>query len=169
LRRILLALLVLLAALAGAGLWLFYFVGTDPPFPADVIVVLAGNPGRPATGVRLQLEGVAPDLALSVVPPLQTKIARLCKRRATTCFHAKPESTEGEARTFARLARKRGWDRVVIVSSRFHLRRARMLFGRCTDAKLEVASARTTLWEYVKNVPLEAGKFVVQVTVDRGC
>jgi uncharacterized SAM-binding protein YcdF (DUF218 family) len=170
LRRISLALLVILAALIGAGLWLFYFVGTDPPYPADAIVVLSGNPGRPATGIELQKEGVAPELVLSVIPPLQKKIAKLCSSgRAVICFHAKPESTVGEARTFAQLARRRGWHSAVIVSSRFHLRRARLLFARCTDAKLQVASARTTWSDYGRNIPLEIGKFLDQLTLNRAC
>ena len=169
-RRILLVLLVILAALAGAGLWLFYFVGTDEPYPADAIVVLSGNPGRPAKGVELQREGVAPELVLSVIPPLTKKVARLCsERRTVICFHADPESTVGEARAFAQLAKQRGWDSAVIVSSRFHLRRARMLFARCTDAKLQVASSDTTLSEYARNVPLEVGKFLDQLTLNRGC
>ena len=169
-RRISLALLVVLAALIGAGLWLFYFVGDDAPYPADAIIVLAGNPGRPDTGVELQKEGVAPELVLSVVPPLEEKIAKLCgSGRAVICFHAKPESTVGEARTFALLAKQRGWDSAVIVSSRFHLRRAKLLFARCTDAKLQVASSRTTWSEYLRNVPLEVGKFLDQLTVNRHC
>jgi uncharacterized SAM-binding protein YcdF (DUF218 family) len=75
----------------------------------------------------------------------------------------------GEARTFAQLAKQRGWDSAVIVSSRFHLRRAKLLFARCTDAKLQVASSRTTWSEYLRNVPLEVGKFLDQVTINRGC
>jgi uncharacterized SAM-binding protein YcdF (DUF218 family) len=107
---------------------------------------------------------------LSVIPPLQKKIAKLCSSgRAVICFHAKPESTVGEARTFAQLARKRGWHSAVIVSSRFHLRRARLLFARCTDAKLQVTSAKTTWSEYARNIPLEIGKLLDQLTLNRDC
>ena len=169
-RRILLVLLVILAVLAGAGLWLFYFVGNGQPYPADAIVVLSGNPGRPAKGVELQREGVAPELVLSVIPPLSKKVARLCSKR--THGHLLPRQA-GEhrgrsanvrsAREAARLGQRR--DRLVALppSPRTHALRA--LHRREAPGR----SRRHHLSEYARNVPLEVGKFLDQLTLNRDC
>ena len=169
-RRILLVLLVILAVLAGAGLWLFYFVGNGEPYPADAIVVLSGNPGRPAKGVELQREGVAPELVLSVIPPLSKKLAEAVQQG--THRHLLPRQA-GEhrgrganvrsAREAARLGQRR--DRLVALPPSPRT----LLFARCTDAKLQVAAADTTLSEYARNVPLEVGKFLDQLTLNRDC
>jgi uncharacterized SAM-binding protein YcdF (DUF218 family) len=158
-----------LGALVALLLWLFVFVGTSHPKHADAIVVLAGNSGRVTTGMRLHREGIAPVLAVSVDETTDIRRAPVCRGRRVVCFHASPFSTRGEAETFSRIARRRGWRRVVIVSSRFHLRRARMLFHRCTEASLQVVPSHTSLWQYLTNIPLELGKLLVQVTVVRGC
>jgi hypothetical protein len=168
-RRFVIAVLIAVGGLLVLGSWLFYFVGTNHPHEADAIVVLAGDPRRPATGVRLLHEGVAPVLELSLDPKANAKIAALCGDRGISCFHASADSTRGEARTVARLARRHDWQSIVIVSSRYHLRRARMLFRRCTGAQLQIVPAHTSRWEYLRNLPFETSKLLVQLTVVRGC
>ena len=158
-----------LAALIALLLWLFVFVGTSDPKHADAIVVLAGNPGRVTTGERLHAEGIAPVLALSVDETANVRTDPMCRARRVLCFHASPFSTRGEAETFSRIARRHGWRSIVIVSSRFHLRRAEMLFGRCTNASLQVVPSKTGFVQYLANIPLELGKLLVQLTVVRGC
>ena len=167
--RLLIVVLIAVGGLVALGSWLFYFVGTDHPHRADVIVVLAGDPRRATTGVRLLHEDVAPVLELSLERNADAKVAALCDLPRVSCFHASTDSTRGEARTFARLARRHDWHSIVIVSSRFHLRRARMLFRRCTNAHLQIVPAHTSLLEYTRNLPFETGKLLVQLTVERGC
>lgn len=162
----LLAGLLVLATLAAVGAWAFYFVGTDRPLRADAIVVLAGDVDRITTGVRLFHEHAAPRLLLSVYGETPQ---RLCDESGVTCFRAHPFSTQGEAETFARLARSHGWHSVIVVSSLYHLRRAAMLFRRCSDAGVEVTPAKTSAWNWLRNVPLETGKWLYQLTVDRDC
>src|SRR5262249_43746747 len=142
---------------------------TSHPKHADAIVVLAGNSGRVTTGERLHGEGIAPVLALSVDKTTNAKSNPLCRTPRVLCFHASPFSTRGEAETFSRIARRHGWHSIVIVSSRFHLRRARMLFDRCTNASLQVVPSKTGFWQFLTNIPLELGKLVVQLTFVRGC
>jgi uncharacterized SAM-binding protein YcdF (DUF218 family) len=169
---VLLLRLVPYAALAGLVallLWLFVFVGTSHPRHADAIVVLAGNAGRVTTGERLHAEGVAPVLALSVDQTTNVKTSPMCRARRVLCFHASPFSTRGEAETFSRIARRHGWHSIVIVSSRFHLRRAHMLFRRCTNAELQIVPSKTGFLQYLANIPLELGKLLVQFAVIRGC
>ncbi len=69
----------------------------------------------------------------------------------------------------ARLARERGWHTIVVVTSRYHVRRARMLFRRCTRARLEFVAADAPFWGYALNAPLEWAKIGVQLTLRRGC
>jgi DUF218 domain-containing protein len=144
----------------------FYFVGTSHPKHADAIVVLAGDRVRISTAVRLFDEHVAPNLLVSLWGNVPTA---LCARTGVDCFHAHPFSTQGEAETVSRLARLHHWTSIVIVSSHYHLRRAHMLFRRCTHAKLQLVPARTTVVGYLENIPLELGKFAYQLTLDRRC
>jgi hypothetical protein len=168
-RSLAIAAFVAAVALFALAWWQFVFVGTDHPRRADVIVVLSGNLRRPATGLKLLHDHVAPLLMLSVAPNPEPPIAALCGRPEVRCFHASTYSTRGEARTVAKLARRHGWHSIVIVSSRYHLRRAHMLFRRCTKAALQMVPSSTTLWDYVTNAPLEVGKLAVQFTAERGC
>ena len=157
------------AALAAATLLLFVLVRSDSPRHADVIVVLSGDRARLATGLRLFRAHVAPTLLISRDDRPWRDADLLCLRRGVRCFHAHPYSTEGEAETVERLGRRRRWRRIVVVTSRYHLRRARMLFERCTQRRPQVVAARTTFLDYVEVVPWEWGKLLYQLTVDRSC
>jgi uncharacterized SAM-binding protein YcdF (DUF218 family) len=161
--------LAVVALAAFAGLWVWLLLPGDRPAHADAIVVLAGDEGRIPEGVRLLRQHVAPRLELSVLPTDGPALTDLCGRPRVGCFHASPYSTRGEARTFARIAKRRGWKSAVIVSSRYHLRRSRMLFARCLDAKLFVVAGRTTAFDYLRNLFVEPGKYVIQVVRRQAC
>jgi uncharacterized SAM-binding protein YcdF (DUF218 family) len=163
---------VLVAALAvfiALTLYLFVLVQSDDPKRADAIVVLSGDRKRLATGVRLFAQGVAPTLVISRDGRPWRETDALCAGPRVVCFQAKPYSTEGEAQEVGRLERKRGWGRIVIVTSRYHLRRARMLFERCTGSRPQAVAAKTTVLNYLVDIPWEWGKLVYQLTIDRSC
>ena len=160
---------ILLAAFVAATLWLFVLVPSAHPRHADAIVVLAGDRDRLDTGLRLLHDGVAPELLLSRDPAPWHRADVVCVHKEVVCFHARPYSTQGEAETTTRLARTHRWHRIVIVTSRYHLRRARMLFHRCLHFTPSIVGAPTTVWDYVQNIPKEWAKLVYQVTLDRGC
>lgn len=69
-----------------------------------------------------------------------------------------PPSTRGEARAVARLARERGWRRILVVTSTYHVPRTRLIFRRGLVCELSFVSAgcrRTRLpldigWEIAK-------------------
>jgi uncharacterized SAM-binding protein YcdF (DUF218 family) len=142
---------------------------------ADAAVVLAGGRGpRLAEGLSLVREGVAPVLVISDGwAPTWPEANRLCAGRSApvpvVCFHPDPYSTHGEADSFARLARKHGWTSVVVVSSRYHLVRARMLFERCFAGRVEIASPDGTLLNRVLTAPIETVKLGYALLVKRGC
>lgn len=177
-RRILLVLAVLVAVWLVACAFLFVWPRTDtPPAHADAVVVLSGGLNRrldPA--LALVRRGVAPVLAIS--SPFRGKWPRaqdLCTGRVkpagfhVLCFQPKPFSTQGEARAIARLARLRGWSRVVVVTSTFHVTRARMLFRRCYPGRLWLVGSSWPWWKLPEEWASETGKLAVQLTVQRGC
>ena len=98
--------------------------------------------GRVAHGVALAAAGLAPTLVVvhceAVAPellagtPLPFEVVPLGPRPATT---------RGEARGVARLARERGWERLVVVTSTYHVTRARLIFERALGREVRFASA----------------------------
>jgi uncharacterized SAM-binding protein YcdF (DUF218 family) len=180
LRRVLVGLAVLVAAWLVLCLVLFVWApwAGDAPQHADAVVVLSGGLNRrldPA--LALMRRGVAPVLAISGAAQDRKwkKARRLCAgeegplRYRVLCFQPVPYSTRGEARAIARLARARGWQRVVVVTSRFHTTRARMLVGRCYHGRLWMVGTSSPPLRLLEDWADETAKLLVQLTVARGC
>jgi uncharacterized SAM-binding protein YcdF (DUF218 family) len=169
--------LVVLAALVAVWLvacaFLFVWPPVHTPKRADAVVVLSGKRKRLGEGLELVRAGVARTLVISDGrAPGWRRANRLCAGHArfrVICFRPSPYSTQGEAEEVARLARRNRWLSLVVVSSTYHLTRARLLFDRCSDAQVGVAKAPTTAGEFARNVPVEMGKLVYQLTFDRHC
>lgn len=157
-------------ALAGAvvvllllvSLPLFVLPAVDEPedvraAPLDAVVVLGGGGGeRLATALALlpRLPDPAPDLLLSVPfeEPLLT-CGEVPDRPGVDlrCVVPEPRTTAGEAVTFVRIAQEQGWDRMVVVTSDYHLTRSRVLFDRCVEA---LAPDLRVLWVAGETEPL---------------
>jgi uncharacterized SAM-binding protein YcdF (DUF218 family) len=149
---------------------------TGAPAHADAVVVLSGGRERLPPALALIRGGVAKTLVISSVS--RTKHwplgHRLCATRryagaTVLCFDADPYSTRGEAEAVERLAREHRWSRVVVVTSRFHVTRARMLFRRCYDGRLWLVGVSRTWWKLPAEWVDETGKLVYQLTVQRTC
>lgn len=176
--RLLLLVAVLGAAgLYGAGVPLFLFHADDPlPRRADAVVVLAGSEARLPVALSLVRRGVAPTLVVSSDSKQDDPARyRLCagpppKAYRLLCRRASPFSTRGEARMVVGLARSRGWRSIVVVSSRYHLLRAHLLFRRCTTAKLTMRGTDDDSWtSKALSVPLEWIKLARAETLQRDC
>jgi uncharacterized SAM-binding protein YcdF (DUF218 family) len=146
------------------------------PTSADVVVVLSGAHDRLPRALALVDRGVAPVLAISSIShsPRWRAAKRLCAARryrsaAVVCFEARPYSTRGEAETVARLAARRHWRRVVVVTSNFHITRARMLFRRCYHGSLWMVPASTPWWQLPADWADETAKLTYQLTAQRSC
>ncbi len=61
------------------------------------------------------------------------------------CPNPDPDTTIGEAHEIASLASERGWESMVMVTSRYHVSRARLLLERCFDGDLYAIGAETDL------------------------
>jgi uncharacterized SAM-binding protein YcdF (DUF218 family) len=131
-----------IAVLTGLGSWLGWLVihpdvSADPT--GDAIYVHAGGRGeRVSTGVRLLAEGVAPVLVVSDPGTRSSFVpSGLCgSDEAIVCVAPVTIDTAGEARALAALVEERGWRKVVVVTSEYHLRRAAMLDRSCTNASI---------------------------------
>jgi uncharacterized SAM-binding protein YcdF (DUF218 family) len=170
---LLLAGLVVGWAIAAAVLFVWPPRGSEAH--ADAAVVLAGGRGaRLAEGLELVRNGIAPVLVASDGwSPTWPEANRLCAGRSApvpvVCIHPDPYSTRGEAEAFARLAGSRGWESVVVVSSRYHLVRARMLFERCYHGSVSIAAANGSLLARVLAAPIETVKLGYALLVKRDC
>jgi uncharacterized SAM-binding protein YcdF (DUF218 family) len=165
---------VLLVAWLAATAVLFVWPEQDEPRTADAVVVLSGGrKTRLAKGLELVRAGVAPTLVISDgTAPGWREGNRLCDGEGTfevVCFRPRPYSTHGEANDVAALAARHRWRSLVVVTSRYHVTRARMLFRRCTDARIAGVAARTSPLSMTMNLPFEWGKFVWQLTLERDC
>lgn len=156
--------------LAVASVFLFILYDDDQVTKADAVVVLAGSRLRLPVALELLDRGVAPVLVISDgLDPRSPRTVRLCRERAgVLCPKPDPYSTRGEARLIRRLARERGWDSIVVVSSRFHLFRARILIERCFDGRLALVGARSTWWRLPISITAEWLKLGV-AEARRGC
>jgi uncharacterized SAM-binding protein YcdF (DUF218 family) len=134
-----------------------FWVVDEPVSPSDALVVLgddnyAGD--RSFHAAELYREGVAPVVVAS---------GRLLRRNAGMAeimqhdlesfgipsasivpLASRAENTREEAGEVARLIRTRGWKRVIIVTSNFHTRRTRFIYGRVlpSNVTFRVSSAR---------------------------
>ncbi len=136
---------VVLAVLAlgfvALNLRLFVWPASSTPAHADAVVVLAGGDGeRLDKGLELVRAGVAPTLVVSTGPN------RLCTNQydfEVYCFLPRPDDTRGEAEAIGRIAAKRGWHHLVLVTSDYHATRARLLVERCFSGTLDVSAAHS--------------------------
>jgi uncharacterized SAM-binding protein YcdF (DUF218 family) len=137
------AALVLAGGLAAATARWILWPDTDEPGRADAVVVLGGGAGeRLPAALELVKQGVAPVLLVSHG---EREAPELCGREEpfeVICFEPKPDRTRGEAAYAARLARERGWRSILVVTSRYHAVRARMLFRRCFDGEVRAVGVR---------------------------
>jgi uncharacterized SAM-binding protein YcdF (DUF218 family) len=134
-------------ALAGVSWWLDC---ADPPGKADIIVVLGGDYGRPIYAADLYRQGWAPEVWLARILPeegeararglgiallRETEINRaiLLKQgvpeQAIRLYGQDVDSTRDEAGALACEFGGRG-KRILLVTSRYHARRARLIFRR---------------------------------------
>ena len=164
-RRALIATLAVLVLLAGAAVLFvpeagrFLVVG-DPPEHADAIVVLAGSyPDRILEAVDLYKQGLAPRIlicrdpdtsgfrrvsALGLDIPRPYDINRMVAERlgvppdAVEVLGRAADSTYAEAEVVLREALRRGYHAIIVVTSKYHTRRAGEIYRFLAGGQLRI-------------------------------
>jgi uncharacterized SAM-binding protein YcdF (DUF218 family) len=155
--------------------YLFVWPREDEPRRADAVVVLSGGRNfRLEKGLELVRRGVSDTLVISDGRAEGwIRANRLCANGANgfrvLCFKPDPYSTQGEAEAIARLGRERGWRSVAVVTSTFHVFRARMLFERCFAGEVDAVGAEYKLRYLPVALFWETGKLSYALTVERDC
>ena len=173
-RRLVLVLAVLLVAAWAAVVARFVlWPAQDEARRADAVVVLAGDHLRLGKALELMTRRTAPTLVISDGLARGWRQAnRLCRggaRFRVVCFRPSPYSTRGEARAVARMAAARGWRSVLVVTSTYHVTRARLLFERCVGAQVFVTGSTYRRSLVPLEVFLEPAKLVYALAFARGC
>lgn len=109
------------------------------PAHADAIVVLSGDGDRVPAALRRMDRDVAPTLVFAGLPDTEEGAA-LCRDPQpfeVICLRPSPDNTRTEAQAASRLAEDRDWKRLLVVTTRFHVTRSRLLFNRCFDGSVE--------------------------------
>ena len=75
----------------------------------------------------------------------------------------------GEARAVARMAAARGWRSVLVVTSTYHVTRARLLFDRCVAAHVWVTGSTYRRSLIPLEIFLEPAKLAYALVVARSC
>jgi uncharacterized SAM-binding protein YcdF (DUF218 family) len=136
---------------------------------ADAIVSLDGDrPRRLRKAVELAASGAAASLVIvrgeDVAPELFT--ARSLPFNVVSVV-PEPSTTRGEARVVARLAEQRGWQRLLVVTSAYHVPRARLIFRRALACELVLVSAGCRKRRLPLDVGWELAKSALALTLRR--
>jgi uncharacterized SAM-binding protein YcdF (DUF218 family) len=153
--RVLLVLVVIVVVGLGFASQAARFLVVDEPKPSDAIIALAGETKvRPARALELLRQGVAPRLVLDAERRdliYDQRLTDIAQRYVNTLGEGSRVavcpidgfSTFSEADDANRCLQSLGAHRVLIVTSEFHTRRARMIFEhRLPQYQFSVAAAR---------------------------
>lgn len=135
----------------------------------DAIVALDGDrPRRVRAAITLAADGAAPVLVLvrgDAVAPELVSAPELPFEVISVV--PDPSTTRGEARAVARLARERGWRRVVVVTSSYHVLRAQLIFRRAVTCELAFIPAGWRRRRAPRDILSEAAKLLLALTLRR--
>jgi uncharacterized SAM-binding protein YcdF (DUF218 family) len=168
----LLPIALLVWVLAAGAVYLFDHGGS--PIHADAVVVLQGSKTRLPKGLQLVEQGYAPLLVISR-GDRKTAESRLCAGKGVAahvrilCFTANPPSTRGEAEFIGRLAKARGLSTIDVVTSQFHVFRARIVIARCYHGRVQMVGASQPAWKLPWYAVNETAKLAYQLVVARSC
>lgn len=169
-RAIRLIVVVVVVAFLVATARLFVWPPTDAPAHADAVVALGGDPGqrRAHLAMALAARGDAPVAVISLGgyhPPCPKPPPKV----EVICFVPNPATTQGEAEFATRLAARRHWRSMIVVSERSQSTRARLRFRRCTSARLLMVPVPDRASHLVPDVVYEWGALLKAFVVNRAC
>ena len=152
-----------------------FWVVEDSLAPSDAIIILSDDNysgDRAARAAELYRMGLAPRIVASgtMLRPY-AGIAELIQHdlesdgvpgSAIVLFPHRADDTREEAEALRALVAQRGWRRILVVTSNYHTRRARLIFNRVmpSDVTVRLAAARdseydpTVWWEHRLSIKL---------------
>ncbi|NMO03938.1 YdcF family protein [Gordonia sp. TBRC 11910] len=154
LKAALATIVVVAIAFSVTGYRLFTVDHSDRLRHVDAIVVLGGDhDGREFYGLNLARQGYASTVLIS--DPYHPRndsdtevMTAACSTRITgvtvRCFIPDPETTRGEAMYVKTLATQYHWRSLMVISWRYHLVRARYVFGQCFSGELVMRAVPRT-------------------------
>lgn len=162
------------------GLPLYVWPTEDRLQKADAVFVLGTSPYAPDTGeaarrVALGIQLVRDGWAPTLVVPGSANTDRNgpgmpCDPKVLQCYEPSPPSTMGEGRALRRLAELNGWRRVIVITFRPQISRARYILERCFSGNLIMLESPADMplsrwiFEYVYQT---AG--YIKAVFDHGC
>lgn len=150
--------------IGGTGFILFSNARIDPLQRSDAVVVLGGeHDGREDYGISLARNGWAPTVVISnPYPAWDPVMKRVCGESGggveVICLRPFPSTTRGEAEMVRWLASRRSWTKITVISWRYHLPRARLVFWQCFSDRPDAVVMRAVprrydysflRWDYV--------------------
>jgi len=151
-----------------AGFFVIVRPPTDQPSRVDAILVL-GPPqvdGRITDALAMAAAGLADTVVISIPRSPGWELRRTCRRPGAgytvICIRPEPSTTRGEAEELHRLTGSHHWTSVMVITSTYHVARARMLVKRCESARLLVvaASGRPSIATFAYQYLYQTGAFV---------
>ena len=130
----------------------------DVPGPFELNVFDQRRGERIDAALSLMDRGAAPTLVVMYLgTDLYPDATGLCEQEVpyeVICPAPDPVTTIGEAQAIGELEDAEGWDRIVIVTTDYHVRRAKHLDGKCADAAVLAAAGghRLGFWAHLERV-----------------
>jgi uncharacterized SAM-binding protein YcdF (DUF218 family) len=159
--------IIVLVDVTISGYLLFNNAKVDELEHADAIVVLGGeHDGREEYGIQLAAEGWAPTVVLSN-PYLRGDqvMEQVCRPREdieVICVRPPMLTTRGEATAVRTMAEERSWRKIIVVSWRYHLPRARLVFRQCYSDRRDAFLMRPVPREYHYSLIQWDGVYIYQ-------
>jgi hypothetical protein len=162
------AVVIVIAGLVSVRLYVVPASGSAGP--ADAVVVLGGQEYK----ARLQtadvmLKKYPGSVVVVSIPGGIACPAQPPGASAILCFSPNPSTTQGEARTAAKLAAKYGWKSMEVVTTADQVWRARLRFSRCWSGSLSVVRSNSSIYTRMRAVPYESAATIKAETLQRGC
>jgi uncharacterized SAM-binding protein YcdF (DUF218 family) len=147
---------------------LFVWPRADEPAPADAVVALDGDrPRRLVFALTLMERRLAPTLVAVRGETVSPALFERDLPYELVSFVPEPSTTRGEALAVARLAAERGWRRIVVVTSTYHLTRARLIFERALACELRFVPAGYSRRRLPRDIPSEWARLALALLVRR--
>jgi hypothetical protein len=171
-RRVIVALLIMLAGFAVATVRLFVLPSQGMSAHVDAIVMLNGPGDRLTTALDLAWAHRAPMIVISRGSPYWghgSVCAPRIPRVRVICFDPDPDTTRGEAEFAGLLAKRYRWRSIVLVATTPQDTRARLRIGRCFPGKIYVVNASLPAAQWLYAIPYEWGATVRALFFQRSC